>query len=67
MYKRQVWVTVGVRIFPGCELEQIAVADGFISRGQDLLRPAFYLAREVAPWLYQTMVEVCASRPTWFL
>jgi radical SAM superfamily enzyme YgiQ (UPF0313 family) len=62
-----VWVTVGVRIFPGCELEQIAVADGFISRGQDLLRPAFYLAREVAPWLYQTMAEVCASRPTWSL
>jgi len=60
-------VTVGVRIFPGCELESIAVADGFISEGQDLLEPAFYLARDVAPWLYDRMAQVCATRPTWSL
>ena len=60
-------VTVGVRIFPGCELESIAVADGFIAEGQDLLEPAFYLARDVAPWLYDRMSEVCATRPAWSL
>ena len=60
-------VTVGVRIFPGCELESIAVADGFISEEQDLLEPAFYLARDVAPWLYDRMAQVCATRPTWSL
>jgi radical SAM superfamily enzyme YgiQ (UPF0313 family) len=60
-------VTVGIRIFPGCELERIAAEEGVISPGQNLLEPAFYLEKAVAPWLYDRMKEVCASRPGWFL
>lgn len=60
-------VSVGIRIFPGCELERVAVEDGFIIEGQNLLQPAFYLQREAEAWLYGLMAEVCASRPGWFL
>ena len=62
-----VLVSVGVRIFPGCELERIASERGYITEGQDLLEPAFYLERECASWLYEKMVEVCATRPGWSL
>lgn len=60
-------VTVGIRIFPGCELERIAAEEGVVSPGQNLLQPAFYLEKAVAPWLYEMMSEACASRPGWFL
>jgi len=60
-------VTVGIRIFPGCGLERVAVEEGFISEGQSLLEPAFYLERRAKPWLYKKMVEVTAARKGWFL
>ena len=60
-------ITVGIRIFPGCELERIAAEEGVIHQGQDLLEPVFYLEKAVAPWLYDMMKDVCASRPGWFL
>jgi radical SAM superfamily enzyme YgiQ (UPF0313 family) len=60
-------VTVGIRIYPGCELQEIAVRQGVISPGQNLLYPAFYLAGEVEPWLYGYMKEICDQRPGWLL
>jgi radical SAM superfamily enzyme YgiQ (UPF0313 family) len=43
--------TVGIRIYPGTQLEKRAVAEGIISAGDTLLQPRFYLAPEVAPWI----------------
>ncbi|MHB8896005.1 MAG: B12-binding domain-containing radical SAM protein [Candidatus Geothermincolia bacterium] len=60
-------VTVGIRIFPGCELEGIAAANGIIEEGQDLLDPAFYLEPELAPWLYEYMSATCGTREGWFI
>jgi len=60
-------VTVGIRIFPGCELQSIAEEAGVISKGQNLLRPVFYLEPEVEPWLYEWTKEACASRKGWSL
>jgi radical SAM superfamily enzyme YgiQ (UPF0313 family) len=60
-----VGVTVGIRIYPGCELYGIAVREGVIEPGQDLLRPAFYLSPEVAPWLRDRMREACEVHPNW--
>lgn len=62
-----VTVTVGIRIYPGCELHEISLKEGVVSPGQNLLYPTFYLAPEVAPWLRDYMVEVCGERRGWEL
>ncbi len=60
-------VTVGIRIYPGCEMHAIALREGVVERGQDLLRPAFYLSPETEPWLYDYMREVCDAHQGWKL
>lgn len=60
-------VTVGIRIYPGCELADIALGEGVIEPGQNLLEPAFYLSPAVEPWLRERMLEVCSERPGWGL
>lgn len=60
-------VSVGVRIFPGCEMHDIAIREGFISADQNLLYPAFYLSRETEPWLHEYIREVCDARLSWSL
>jgi radical SAM superfamily enzyme YgiQ (UPF0313 family) len=60
-------VTVGIRVFPGCELTDIALQEGVISPGQNLLYPTFYLSRDTESWLHDYMVEACSSRDGWFI
>jgi radical SAM superfamily enzyme YgiQ (UPF0313 family) len=60
-------VTVGVRIFPGCELERIARERGVIEERQNLLYPTFYLEKGCEGWLYEKMAGICAARPGWFI
>ena len=43
--------TVGIRIYPGTELEKRARSDGMIEADDNLLFPRFYLAKEVDPWI----------------
>lgn len=38
---------VGIRIYPGTELENLSIHDGAISKQTDLLFPHFYLSREL--------------------
>ncbi len=59
--------TVGIRIYPGCELHDIALREGVVEPGQNLLYPAFYISRETEPWLYGYMREVCDANPGWHL
>ncbi len=63
----QVTVTVGIRVYPGCEIEALALRDGMIEPGQNLLYPAFYLQRELTSWLYPFMRDFCDSHPGWVL
>ncbi len=58
-------VTVGVRIYPGCELHRIAIREGVVEPGRNLLYPAFYVSAECEPWLHDYMTEVCSERPGW--
>jgi radical SAM superfamily enzyme YgiQ (UPF0313 family) len=44
-------ITVGIRIYPGTALARRALAEGVITAETNLLFPAFYLAREVEPWI----------------
>ncbi len=37
-----VYVTVGLRVYPGTTLHQIALAEGTVAPGDSLLAPAFY-------------------------
>jgi hypothetical protein len=58
-------ITVGIRIYPDTPLCRQAVADGQISADDDLLRPRFYLAPGLEPWLGTELEAWCADRPHW--
>jgi len=60
-------VSVGLRIFPDCEMYDIALREGFISRNQNLLYPAFYVSHQTESWLYEYMRKVCEEREGWFI
>jgi len=47
--------TVGIRIYPGTELEKRALSEGIIHSKDELLFPRFYLAKEVDPWIRNTV------------
>jgi radical SAM superfamily enzyme YgiQ (UPF0313 family) len=46
-------ITVGIRIYPGTALARTAVAEGVIASEAELLRPRFYLAPGLEPWIRQ--------------
>ncbi len=60
-------VTVGIRIYPHCELYDIALREGFIAPDQNLLFPAFYQSPETEPWLHPYMREICDTHEGWLL
>jgi len=43
-----VYVTVGLRIYPGTTLHRIAIAEQVVPAGSSLLDPAFYFSRELS-------------------
>ena len=47
--------TVGIRIYPDTPLAQRAFEEGVITPGDDLLRPRFYLAPGLKPWIYKSI------------
>jgi radical SAM superfamily enzyme YgiQ (UPF0313 family) len=51
----QLRMTIGIRIYPGTPLAQRAVAEGSISPDENLLRPRFYLALGLEPWIYERL------------
>jgi hypothetical protein len=42
-----VYMTVGLRIYPGTALQKIAIDDGVIAEGDSLLEPSFYFSGEI--------------------
>jgi len=58
-------VTVGIRIYPGCELYDMALREKVITRDRNLLYPAFYLAPGLESWLFEYMSGVCSENPNW--
>jgi anaerobic magnesium-protoporphyrin IX monomethyl ester cyclase len=43
-----VYLTVGLRIYPGTTLHRIALEEGVVARGDPLLAPAFYFSPQLA-------------------
>lgn len=58
-------ITQGIRIYPYTTLAKIAVAEGLVSPDDNLLRPTFYMVREIADWLKETLKEWMAKRNHW--
>jgi radical SAM superfamily enzyme YgiQ (UPF0313 family) len=58
-------VTTGIRIYPHTALARIAVEEGFISAEDDLLRPRFYLAKDLEEWMPERVKSWMAERPNW--
>jgi len=62
-----VGVTVGIRIYPGCDLYHIALRERVIEPGQNLLYPAFYISPQLEEWLYPYMRDLCDRHRGWSL
>ena len=56
-------ITVGLRVYPQTPLATIALAEGVIRPGEDLLAPRFYLAAELREWLPERIAAYNTSRP----
>jgi len=61
----QMSVTVGIRIYPHCELVHVAERDGMLRPGDSLLEPRFYLAPAVEDWIWEYLEPVMKRNPSW--
>jgi lipid biosynthesis B12-binding/radical SAM protein len=52
------FIFMGIRILPGTPLAQLAVREGLIKSGQDLLEPVYYIAPGIdRKWLEESLTE----------
>ena len=63
---RAVIAMTGVRIYPGTELERIAIKQGRHAAGESLLEPQFYFPDMGASALLKCAYEGTAGRKNWF-
>ena len=62
MRKSAIFVFMGIRILPGTGLEKIALAEGVLAPGQELLTPVYYISPRVdRSWLEKTLTEAFAG------
>jgi len=60
-------VTSGIRIYPQTKLYRLAVEEGGIVPGGNLLSPTFYLAGNLDRWLQETVQQWIGKRPNWHM
>ena len=58
-------VSIGVRIYPNTDVSRQAAKEGLIGSDQDLLKPTFYLAKEVEGWIYDAVEQRLSVKPHW--
>lgn len=58
-------LTVGIRIYPGLALHRLALAEGLLAPGDNLLQPRFYLAPALKDWIWEYLAGVMAQHPNW--
>jgi len=56
---------VGIRIFPGTRLFEIARKEGRIEKGQNLLEPSFYLSPAIKNTILPFVETFSKDHPTW--
>lgn len=61
-------VMVGVRIYPHTPMQEIAVREGVVQRGDDLLEPTFYISPLIGPErLIEFVTEGAMQRQGWIV
>jgi radical SAM superfamily enzyme YgiQ (UPF0313 family) len=63
---RAVIAMTGIRIYPGTEMERIAIEEGVVRAGQSLLQPDFYSPRLEGKSLRRIVYKIAARRRNWF-
>ena len=63
---RAVVAMIGVRIYPGTEMERAARLDGTLERGGSVLEPRFYYGGRDAAWLLPAVYAEVGGRSNWF-
>jgi len=58
-------VTTGIRIYPFTTLARIAVSEGVIASEAELIRPHFYLTRNLKDQLLEIVCNWMKDRPNW--
>lgn len=74
-YKGNLWqgdgdviVFIGMRIYPHTPLQQIAEDEGIIKKGENLLKPKFYISPKIKDVdLYQIVREYGVANPRWMM
>ncbi len=65
--KTVIFFFCGIRIYPNTKIYEIALEEGQISEGDDLLQPVFYQSRSITTAEIYGMVEAhAAGRENWF-
>lgn len=63
-----IWVNLGIRIYPNTLIEKIAIEEGLIKQGQELVNPKYYISphlRDVN--LHEIFYPYSKSHPNWAL
>lgn len=58
---------VGIRIYPNTPLEDIAIEEGIIKRGESLLKPKFYVSREIKDYIFEIVTDHALSQSNWIV
>jgi hypothetical protein len=58
---------VGIRVLPKTPIAKAALEEGLISSDSELIRPTFYTADGVKPWLAERLRAEAADQPRWNL
>lgn len=59
-------ITTGIRIYPNTPLAKMAQSEGVILPDDTLLRPTFYIRKELQDWLIKTIYTWVEDRPNCF-
>jgi radical SAM superfamily enzyme YgiQ (UPF0313 family) len=61
-----IMATVGMRIYPGTDLCRLALEEGRITAGSDLLRPSYYLANGLeSEQVFSLLKDIARMNPAW--
>jgi hypothetical protein len=58
---------LGIRIYPGTELERIALSEGIIQKDSNLIYPHFYIAPALGERLNSMIQEKVLARKRWIV
>jgi radical SAM superfamily enzyme YgiQ (UPF0313 family) len=60
-------VTIGIRIYPGTPLAEMARKEGVIAPGDDLLSPRFYMSPGLEDYIRESAAAYARGRQSWIV